>query len=178
MSIRDLIPAIGKSHLPVRRTARERGELDTFHQAVNRMFDEFLGGWEPFGASLGLAPFAGERWPDFFAQGLPRVNVSETDEGLQVSAELPGYDKDDVNVELTDGQLVLRAKREEKSENKERHWHRQEYCRGECHRTVPLPEHLDTGKATASFKRGILDIRIPRKEGAAPSRRLIHIESD
>jgi HSP20 family protein len=86
---------------------------------------------------------------------------------LIVRAELPGIDPDkDVEVSVTDGMLHISAKREEKSEQKQKHGYRSEFRYGEFSRDLPLPNGVNTAAIKAAYKDGILEVRIPWLEAS------------
>ena len=85
------------------------------------------------------------------------------DEGtLVVRAELPGIDPDkDVELSVANGVLHIRAQREEKTEKKDKDVYRSEFRYGSFVRNVPLPEGVKEDDVTASYKDGILEVRVP-----------------
>jgi HSP20 family protein len=96
----------------------------------------------------------------------PRVDLVERDNEIVVRAELPGIDKKDVHVSLTDRTITIRAstRKEEKEEKGE--YFRREISTGETSRTLRLPATVDGEKAKAEFKDGILEIVVPKIEKA------------
>jgi len=102
------------------------------------------------------------------------VEVYETPDELVVKVELPGVKKEDVEVVVRDNYLIVRAeKKEEQEENKE-HIHIKERVYGKFERVIPLPADINPDGAKASFKDGVLEIRIPKK--AASQEKKITIE--
>ena len=92
------------------------------------------------------------------------IRVEEVIDGdaLVVRAELPGIDPDkDVDVSITEGELHLRARREEKIEYKDRSSYRSEFRYGSFSRSVPLPEGTTQDDVTATYKDGVLEVRVP-----------------
>ncbi|GAB4100862.1 Hsp20/alpha crystallin family protein [Sinomonas halotolerans] len=99
------------------------------------------------------------------------IKVEEVREGdsLVVKAELPGIDPDkDVDVSVSDGALHIRARREEKSEHKDNDSYRSEFRYGSFSRTLPLPEGVTGDDVTASYKDGVLEVRVPVPTQTAP----------
>ena len=118
-------------------------------------------------------------WPKmgFAEQELsPAVDIFEQDDFVVVKAELPGMKKEEINIELNAGLLRITGekKREEKIERKD--YYRMERSEGSFERRISLPSGIDTEKVKASFKDGILDIRIPKTEEAKRKERKIKIE--
>jgi len=170
MAIKDLVPRIhrGRERMPVRR-----GEVEPFHdfqRQMNRLFDDFF-------TDFPLAPRWGER--DLATAGFsPRVDVSETDKEVKLSAELPGMDEKDITVEMDDAAVTIRGERKEEREDKGKNWYTREQSYGAFHRIVPLPASVDGEKANAKFKKGVLTITIPKREAAQAKRKAITIETD
>ena len=106
---------------------------------------------------------------------LLRVEEFEQDGTLVVRAEMPGIDPDkDVEITVGDGMLTLRAERtEEEEETSKKHFHRKEIRYGGFFRTLPLPEGVKEDDISASYKDGVLEIRVPVAE--APKTEATHI---
>src|SRR5688572_2350778 len=87
------------------------------------------------------------RRPSFAAaMAMPRIDVFEKEGNLTVKAELPGVKKEDIDLEVEAGELVLHAERKEEHEIKEENWYRMERSTGELYRRIPLPEGVQTNK--------------------------------
>ena len=106
MTIRDLVPWSRGRDVAVRRG--EDNPFLTLHREMNRLFDDIF-------RSFDLSPFGSDRFFDRIAGNWPRVEVSETDKEIELTAELPGLDEKDVRVELANGVLGSPAKRRRKS---------------------------------------------------------------
>lgn len=116
---------------------------------------------------------------DLFRDGWGRkvVAVEEfTEDGtLVVRAEVPGIDPDkDVEITVADGMLHISAHRTEEEEKKGRHFHRRELRYGSFARSLPVPEGVDEEKIVASYKDGMLEVRVPlpATEAAKAARRV------
>jgi HSP20 family protein len=170
MAIKDLVPKVGhgREHLPVRHGEYE--PFRDFQRQMNRLFDDFFGDF-PIAARPGEMGIAS-------AGFTPRVDVSETDKEIRVSAELPGMDEKDVTVELNDDAVTIRGERKEEKEEKGKNWYAREQTYGVFHRTVPLPSTADTPKAGAKFRKGVLTITIPKRAEAQTRRKTIKIETE
>jgi HSP20 family protein len=137
------------------------GAMRSMVDQMDRLFDDFLG----------LSPFARHRPRGTSAalQGLtggadlwyPQIEVRERDNNLVVCADLPGMRKEDVHLEVHDDYLVLSGERHQEQEQNEQGWYRSERSYGQFYRTVPLPEGVDANQAKASFKDGVLEVKIP-----------------
>lgn len=146
-----------------------RGESDPFtslRRGMDRLFDQVIGGW-------GMpTPFTG---PGVMS---PRVDVSESEKELELTAELPGIEPKDVSIELEDGVLTLRAERksERKEEDKDKRWHLVERQSGTYLRRFALPFDADPEKVEARFDKGVLHVKIPRPEAPRPQAKRIEIK--
>ena len=168
MSIKDLVPRIGRKPLPVRR--EEADPFRDFQRQMNRLFDEFFG----------EAPLAergrGAEWAP--AAFLPRVDVSETGTEVQVTAELPGMDEKDIVVELQDDVLTLRGEKKSAQEEKGQNWFRREQSYGAFRRAIELPAGVDAGQAKAQFKKGVLTFTAPKRAEEQAQRKAIPIHAE
>jgi HSP20 family protein len=98
----------------------------------------------------------------------PAVDLYEGDEAFTVKAELPGFSKDDVQVEMKDDQLTLKGERKHQTDVNEAKYHRVERVYGTFQRTIRLPAVVDVDKAEAIFKDGVLKLTLPKAEKAKP----------
>ncbi len=166
MSIKDLVPRIGRKPLPVRQ--EDADPFRDFQRQMNRLFDDFFGGFplaeRETGAGWAPAAFT------------PRVDVSETDTEVKVSAELPGMDEKDITVELQDDVLTLRGEKKSAQEEKGKNWYRREQSWGSFQRAIELPAGVDAGKAKAQFKKGVLTFTAPKRPEEQVRRKTVPIE--
>jgi len=103
-----------------------------------------------------------------FADWAPSVDIDEQEDKYLIKAELPGVDKNDIDVKLDNGMLRLRGEKHTGSETKEGKRHRSERFYGTFARSFTLPEQIDADKVDASYKDGVLTLAIPKKELAKP----------
>ncbi|WP_342767712.1 Hsp20/alpha crystallin family protein [Arthrobacter silvisoli] len=96
-----------------------------------------------------------------------RVEEEIKDNVLTVRAELPGVDPDkDIEIDLSDGQLRIRAERKESSEQKDDGSYRSEFRYGSMFRSIPLPKDVKEEDVVASYKDGVLEVRVPVRESS------------
>ncbi|MET3912323.1 HSP20 family protein [Bradyrhizobium sp. S3.3.6] len=151
MAFRDLIPWSKSQEL-----APVRDSFDPFltlHREMNRLFDDVFRGF----AGSNLSPIMEGRF------GWPKVELSETDNMLTVTAELPGLTEKDVEVEIAHGVLTLRGEKKAERNGEGRYFTERYY--GAFERQVPL-EDVEEDKAEASFKNGVLTVSLPKSEKA------------
>ena len=127
-------------------------------EQMDRMFDEFFGrGW--------LRPFRFER-PVLseFDWNLPKVDVMDRKDDVVVRAEVPGVNKEDIEVSISGNTLTIKGEsKHEEKEEKGDYW-RCEISRGAFSRMILLPAEVDDAKAKASMKDGVLELTLPKLE--------------
>jgi HSP20 family protein len=110
----------------------------------------------------------------------PKIDVVETKDAVQVTAELPGVHENDVEVTLEDDLLTIRGekKTEREEEDKDKSWHVVERSYGAFSRTIPLPFDPDATKVEAKFDKGVLRISLPKPAEAEKKQQKITITKD
>ncbi len=94
----------------------------------------------------------------------PLVDVYETDKELVTTVELPGIDKNDIDVRITENGLEIKAEKklELREEDKKQGIYRHERTYSGFYRNIPLPDGVDTSKVQATYKNGVLEVRVPK----------------
>lgn len=105
--------------------------------------------------------FDSPRWPEL--ERFPSIDVIDRDKEIQIKAEIPGIEKDDLSVTVTDRTLTIRGESRKEEESEEGELHRREIRTGAFSRTLTLPEDVDGRKAKASYKDGLLELRLPKR---------------
>lgn len=124
---------------------------------IEDMFDRYMQGWPRLGqlageVSLGLKGF----------ERIPSVDMTETDGGYAVTAELPGMGEGDLDVSVVGDMLTISGEKKEEHEEKKKDYYLQERRYGKFRRSLRLPDDGDTNKISASFDKGVLTVDIPR----------------
>lgn len=134
---------------------------------LDRMFDD----WPSF------------RWPSFRSTTpkgsitwAPRIEVLEKGNRLVTRVELPGMKKEDVSVEVTDGQLTVSGERKHESEESKGGVYRSEREYGSFYRAVPLPEGVTLDEVKATFADGVLEVSVPLPARAVAPVKKVKIE--
>jgi HSP20 family protein len=162
----------GKVHeIQEAKPARALSPLQEMERVMERMFEGFAPGWfpsrweRPAWRELAAAPFEGK---------VPTVDVVDREEEVVVRAELPGVEKKDLDVTMSDNTVTIKGtvKHEEKEEKGD--YYRREISEGCYARTVMLPAEVDGSKAKAQFKDGMLELTLPKVEKS--KRRSIAVE--
>jgi HSP20 family protein len=154
---------------PTRAIRRRPGEdllypLERMERDMRRMLEDF---W--------MAPF-GEagRWGEAF---IPSIDVKEQENDIVVSAELPGLDSKDVDVEVTQDSVRIAGEKKQEAEKEEKGYYRRESCSGSFERIIDLPTLVDEDKAEAQFSNGVLKITLPKSEQAKARRKKVQVKS-
>ena len=108
----------------------------------------------------------------------PKIDVSETDNEIQVTAEMPGIDQNEVEVLLEDDRLIIRGEKKEEREDKDRNYHVRERVQGAFSRTLPLPFAPDPNQVKAEFKNGVMTIVIPKPQEVKQKQHRIEVQKD
>jgi HSP20 family protein len=152
MNLRSLMP-IGRERSVARR---EASPFVSLQREVDRLFDEFTRGFPVFG--LPASGSAGA--PD----QAPRMDVTETDKEIEITAELPGLEEQDVQVNVADDVLTIRGEKKAEKEEKDegRNYHLVERSYGAFSRSLALPAGVDVGTIKASIAKGVLKVSVPK----------------
>lgn len=130
-------------------------DLNALHNQLSRYFDETLPRFEPADEAL-----ASGTWN-------PPVDISETADKIVLSIEIPGVKQEDLDIRFEERTLTLKGERKfEKIEG--RNYHRVERLYGTFVRTFALPRTVDAEAITATYREGVLEIEMPKREEAKP----------
>jgi len=174
--LKDLVPVgPGGTPAPIRPVRGEMGNpFSELRRRTIELFEEFF---EDLGKRRGggVAP----QWPApvVFETGWPRVDVSETENELIVTAELPGVDKEDLELSIDNDLLTVRGHKKMEQEDRGKDYYRIECFQGSFIRTISLPVDVDSDRAEASFKKQVLKVKLPKTHPATPPGRRIEINS-
>jgi len=172
--VSNLIPWRRRKDVRVSKVPREEEHpYLALHRHWNDLFDEFF---HDFEVAFGLPLHA--RGGHTLGVAAPSVDVSETDDAIEVKADLPGLDEKEVEVTLEDDALVIRGEKKQEREEKKRDYHLTERTYGEFQRVIPMPRGLDADKVKASFKKGVLHVTLPKTPEARQNRRSIHVSAE
>lgn len=147
-------------------TEPEGDPFRSFRREMDRLFDEFTRGW-PF-----VTPFA-EGEGRMLA---PRIDVSETDAELAITAELPGIEDKDIDVTLSGNTLTIKGEKKAETERKAEDYHVMERSFGTFSRTIGIPFEADPDSVKAAFKHGVLTVKIPKPAEIKEKAKKIAIE--
>ena len=125
-----------------------RPNTDLFSRRFNDIVDEFFNNSDSYRS-------------DSF---MPSVDVAETDTHFEISAELPGMKKEDIQVDLENGRLSITGERSFRNEEEGKNYHRVENRYGSFSRSFYLPDSIDEDSISAKYEDGILNITIAKNE--------------
>jgi len=139
-----------KSLIPVSRNRnvarRDWSPFDTLQREIDRLFDDF---------SRGLPTF---RSPDL----TPTIDVTETDREIEITAELPGLEEKDVEVNVAENLLTIRGEKKAEKEDKSKNYHVVERTYGAFARSIALPDGVDPDAIKATIAKGVLKVTVPK----------------
>jgi HSP20 family protein len=133
-------------------------EFSTLQNEMNRLFNTVFDAPAPGNGGSTL-----RRW-------MPPMDLVETDDHFVLRADLPGLGEDDVKIEFEDGTLTISGERKAEHESKNEGYYRVERAFGSFSRSLTLPQGVDPEAVTASFDRGVLEVRVPKPEERKPRR--------
>lgn len=121
--------------------------------------DQYLGGL------FGRTPF---RMAETEAMWSPLVDIHETNDSFLLMAEVPGVKQEDIQVSIEGGTLSLKGERKRETQVTEDQYHRIEQSYGRFERSIVLPSVVDANRVKATYREGVLEIQLPKKEEAKP----------
>lgn len=152
--------------------------LDKLRQQVDHLFDDFHRG-------SGLSPFSRRLFDieplwqqELSVRTMPAVDIAEKDKSFEITAELPGMDKDHIELKLSNGSLIIKGEKQEEKEENRKGYHLSERHYGSFERVFNLPEGVDAEKIDASFSKGVLSISLPKKPEAMKADKVLPIKAD
>jgi HSP20 family protein len=122
---------------------------------------------EPFGSLYSdfdrMVGELGRSFPAFRSTDvMPRLDVSETDQAIEITAELPGLEEKDVEIDFTDDVLTIKGEKKSEKEEKEQNRYISERTYGSFLRSIQLPSGIDPAKIEASIDKGVLTVKVPK----------------
>ena len=109
--------------------------------------------------------------------GVPAINVAETRDAFELTAELPGVDEKDINVSLDENQLVISGEKKAESTKEEKDWHVEERSYGSFYRSMSLPFEPEDGAVDARFDKGVLYLTIKKPAKVMRTTKTINIKT-
>lgn len=139
-------------------------ELESIQDEMNRLFNTSLTRKQ----SKGIGSLA-EAWS-------PAVDIYDSKDNLLVKADMPGLNKDEIDISIEDDVLVLRGGKKEEQEKKDKGFVRKERFYGSFYRAISLPTKVEAGKVKANYKNGVLEIVLPKAEEVKPKQIKVDVQ--
>jgi HSP20 family protein len=139
---------------PFPQTLDPSRDLTDIQTQMNRLFDNFLG--QPFSSGMMERVWA------------PPVDMYETSNEVVVAVELPGLNEKDIRLSITGDLLTIQGERHSSEEARDAGHYRQERWFGKFERAISLPIPVETGQVKATYRDGVLTIKLPKTEGVKP----------
>lgn len=156
---------LGKKNGEREMERRETNPFFSLQQEVNRLFDDFFHGFD----------LTSSQWNhSFFGSNLPKLNVKEKENEIEVEAELPGFDEKEIEVTFSENVLTIKGEKNVESDKKEKGNYHME--RSSFHRSIPIYSDVDSNKVKASLKKGILTVTLPKTTEAKKNVKKIAVE--
>lgn len=160
---------------PVKR--EETSPFDMLRREIDRVFDDVRSGtfrW-PFrrhGMDLEIAWPRAEGW-----QIAPAMDLVEKDNAFEITAELPGLEEKDVEVNVANNTLTIRGEKSEDTEEKGKQYYLSERRYGSFQRSFRIPVGVDLDRIEASFSKGVLTVKLPKSADAQANEKKIEIKA-
>jgi HSP20 family protein len=148
--------------------------FEALRKEVDRLFDDFGDDFwrRPFRSLAGLE----KGWVQKFVAA-PAADVVETDKAYEITAELPGIDQKNIEVNVANGGITIKGEKKEETEEKKKEYYVSERRYGSFERYFGLPEGVDPDKIEATFKNGVLKVTLPKTDEAQKAAKTIVVKA-
>jgi HSP20 family protein len=144
MNLKSLIP-VGRQ----RGVAAAGNPFYSLQQEIDRLFEDFTRGFPALGSGT-------------TAMTVPTMDVAETDKEIEITAELPGLEEKDVQINVADNVLTIRGEKKAEKEEKDKNYRLVERSYGSFERSLELPKGVDLDAIKASIDKGVLKVVVPK----------------
>jgi len=152
-------------------------DFTQLEREIGKMFDDFWGSQKrgldrlPAPDKTGVPTEKGEE-----LRGIPATDLIDKKNSLVLKAEMPGVEKKDIKVTVTDDEISISGKAQREKEEKGQDYYCCERSYGNWRRTVPLPVKVKSGEAKAHYNNGVLEVTLPKSEEAKEKRKELTVE--
>jgi HSP20 family protein len=143
---------------------RENRFFTDFERTMDSLFDEVFGG--------SLVSYVAPEVRGMFS---PSIDIKETGNSIEISAEMPGINPENIDVSFHDGMLTISGEKKVEKEEKETDYHHVERSYGCFSRQIVLPDTVESEKVAATYKNGVLSVTLPKTEKAMKEARKVPI---
>ncbi len=167
MKVKDLIPWAKREDMP-RPAGGEDNPVTALQREMNQLFESF---WKRLGSSgLGELDLP-------WSHSEARSDMVQTEDAVEITIELPGMELADIEVSVTDDMLTVKGEKKVERKDEKKGYYLSERSYGAIYRSIPLPPGVEGAKAEASFKNGVLTIRLPQTAEAKATMRQIEVKA-
>jgi len=151
--------------------------FDTLRREIDRLFDTVSA--NPWGMPLARTSFPFDMpWARQMGWAVnPAVDISEKEKEFEISAELPGMSEKDIEVKVSNGNLMIKGEKKEEKEEHEKDYHLSERRYGSFVRSFAVPEGVEVDKIEAAFVNGVLKVKLPKSAQAKASEKKIEVKA-
>jgi len=146
-----------KSLIPIGRDRSVASPLMSLQHEIDRLFEDF---------SRGFPTIAGNGATAL----MPSMDVTETDKEIEITAELPGLEEKDVQINIADNILTIRGEKKAEKEQKDKNYRLVERSYGSFERTLELPDGVNADAIKANISKGLLRVTVPKPAPNRPKR--------
>jgi HSP20 family protein len=143
--------------------------FESFQNEVDRVFNGFFNDFGGF-----RSDFLNFNKGSSFS---PNIDVSEDKTGINIAAELPGMDEKDIEVSLKDGRLIIKGEKSRDEKRKDKEYFHVERSYGSFQRSIQIPDSVEVDGIEASFKNGLLKVKLPKSDKEPVKGRRIEVKS-
>ena len=145
----------------------------SLNENMNRVFDNYFG--DSIYAPFARSPSSGilSRSPGIIT---PKVDITESEKDIKLTAELPGMDEDDIELVFSDGMLTIKGEKSYEREDENENVHVMGRSYGSFKRSFKVPDYVMSGKIDAKFDKGVLTVTMPRRPDQAKAEKKIKIK--
>jgi HSP20 family protein len=163
---------------PVSQRRADWHPIQMVRQEIDRLFERLSNGRSEV-SRLRMGPDLDLSFPldDLFSFGQPAVDVVERATEYEVSAELPGLDRNDIEVKIANGMLTLSGEKRDERQEHRKDFHFAERHYGSFLRSFVLPTGIDQDRISADFAKGVLTVRLPKTPEALASEKKIEVKA-
>ena len=151
--------------------------FESLRREMNRLFDDFSGDFWTSAfrrPNFEIAPF----WRhDAALASAPAVDIAESDNAFEITADMPGLDEKSIEVTVNSDMITIKGGKEEEKEEKKKDYYLHERRFGSFERSFRIPDAVDAEKIEASFHKGVLNVKLPKKAGAQHPEKKIAIKA-
>lgn len=150
---------------------------NNLRRQIDHLFEDFARSplHLPFGRrGFDVEPF---RQHELSLRGIPAVDITEKEKSFEITAELPGMDEKNIEIKLSNGNLVIKGEKKEATEEKRKDYYLSERHYGSFERIFSLPKGVDVDKIEASFAKGVLTVSMPKKPEAIKPEKVIPVKA-